>query len=68
MTQTSKRRISIFPFFQADGAVIRPKADSGDAVEARASAGQDRRINAAVITARGQRFSLCQIGSMFGSE
>ncbi len=62
----TKRRITIFP---ADRVIAPlPPSKTGQAADARESAGRDKPVAAAVITARGQRFSLSQIGSIFGSE
>lgn len=70
MTQTTKRRSSLFPFFQADSPLIRtkPAAKVEKPAPTHTAAVDRRQAAGAMITARGQRFSIHQIGSMFGSE
>ncbi len=70
MMQTTKRRINIFPFFQVDAA-LSPTQSAKAARTGQAdllAVSPERTMGAAVITTRGQRFSIHQIGSMFGSE
>jgi hypothetical protein len=69
MRQATNGRANLFsPFFQAVAAraaqaanIARPAQDDSFVVSRERQA-------AAVITTRGQRFSIHQIGSMFGSE
>ena len=71
MTQTTKRRSSIFPFLQIDGALSRVRSSGkteGAAPAGLLAAASEKQAVCAVITARGQRFSIRQIGSIFGSE
>ena len=70
MTQTIKRRSSLFPFFLADGALIRTKAAGRieRSAPAETTVESQRHVASATITTRGQRFAIHQIGSMFGSD
>ena len=68
--QTGKRRVSIFPFFQAGGAAIRTRSakHADPALPSETLAASCEQRIPPVITARGKRFAIHQIGSMFGSD
>jgi hypothetical protein len=62
-------RTNLFsPFFQAIAARAAQAASAGRPAEQDMYVAARERQSATVITTRGQRFSIHQIGSMFGSE
>lgn len=72
MRQATNGRTNLFsPFFQAVAARAAQAANIGrpaqDEIQDEIYVARERQ-SAAVITTRGQRFSIHQIGSMFGSE
>jgi hypothetical protein len=69
MKQATSGRTNLFsPFFQAIAARAAQAATISRPTQNAIYAVSPDRQSAAIIMARGQRFSIHQIGSMFGSE
>ncbi len=70
MMQTSKRRISIFPLFKTEAGAIqtKPANNAETSLPAVTPATSCEQPVPPVITARGKRFAIHQIGSMFGGD
>jgi ubiquitin len=70
MTQATNGRLSLFsPFFQTGEARLSSAGQTAKLpVQDAMFAVSRERQSAAIITAGGQRFSIHQIGSMFGRE